>query len=112
MSPKRGEVWTANLNPVMGHEQMGTRPVLVISDDRFNTAGLGLVVVVPLTTKPRPFGTRVTINPPDAGLLTPGQIICEQPRAISVERFTNRLGVATPGTMQQLSDIVGMLLAL
>jgi mRNA interferase MazF len=112
MSPRRGEVWTANLNPVMGHEQMGTRPVLVISDDRFNAAGLGLVVVVPLTTKPRPYGTRVAISPPEAGLTAPGQIICEQPRTIATERLIHRHGSVSAPTLQQVSDIVRMLLAL
>ena len=112
MSPKRGEIWTAHLNPVMGHEQMGSRPVLVISDDRFNSAGLGLVVIVPLTTKPRPFGTRVPIHPPEGGLPVPGQIICEQPRTLSTERLTQRHGSVTPATLQKVSDIVRMLLAL
>jgi mRNA interferase MazF len=32
----RGEIWWANLNPTRGHEQSGTRPVLVISQDVFN----------------------------------------------------------------------------
>jgi mRNA interferase MazF len=112
MSPRCGEVWTANLNPVAGHEQMGTRPVLVISDDRFNAAGLELVVIVPLTTKPRPFGTRVPIHPPEAGLTAAGQIICEQPRTISVERLGARLGTVTMKTMQQVSEIIRTLLAL
>jgi mRNA interferase MazF len=112
MIPRRREVWTVDLNPVTGHEQMGTRPVLVISDDRFNAAGLEFVVIVPLTTKPRPFGTRVTIHPPEAGLTSPGQIICEQLRTISIERLDHRLGTVTTTTMQQVADIVRMLLAL
>ena len=36
--PQRGEVWRADLDPVRGHEQAGTRPILIISDDIFNNS--------------------------------------------------------------------------
>lgn len=34
--PSRGEIWFANLNPTAGREQQGARPVLVVSEKRFN----------------------------------------------------------------------------
>lgn len=48
--PARGEVWTANLDPVKGHEQKGTRPVLIVSIDTLNRARVQRTVVVPIST--------------------------------------------------------------
>lgn len=47
---KRGGVYWAALDPVVGHEQAGMRPVLVLSEDRFN-ARTRTAIVVALTTK-------------------------------------------------------------
>ncbi len=43
---KRGEIYFVNLNPVVGREQAGTRPVLVISIDAINNLPLVVTVVV------------------------------------------------------------------
>ena len=51
--PVRGEVWDVDLNPVIGHEQGGKRPALVVSADGFNKTQAGLVIVVPITIKRR-----------------------------------------------------------
>lgn len=50
--PSRGDVYWADLDPTVGHEQAGRRPVLVVSDDRYN-ARSGMLIMVPLTTKGR-----------------------------------------------------------
>lgn len=47
--PRRGECYWANLNPTVGHEQAGLRPVLVVSDDRYN-ARSRMVLAMPLTS--------------------------------------------------------------
>lgn len=51
-SPRRGDCYWANLDPTEGHEQAGRRPVLVLSDDRYNRRS-GMIVMVPLTTRQR-----------------------------------------------------------
>lgn len=48
--PRRGDCFWANLNPTLGHEQAGLRPVLVVSDDRYN-ARSRMVQAVPLTSR-------------------------------------------------------------
>ncbi len=45
--PKRGDVWSVNLNPTVGQEQQGQRPVFVISQESFNKSGL--TVICPIT---------------------------------------------------------------
>jgi len=49
--PSRGEIWLAELTSGEGHEQAGRRPVLIVSNDRFNAGLSGLTMIVPLTSK-------------------------------------------------------------
>ena len=49
----RGEVWDMNLDPVIGHEQAGARPALVVSVDLFNEGPAELIVVAPITRTAR-----------------------------------------------------------
>jgi mRNA interferase MazF len=70
MSIQRGEVYFVDLNPVKGHEQAGTRPVLVLSIDTINR--LPLVVTVVVGTKgdavPKDYRTNVRVSPAESGL--------------------------------------------
>ncbi|MEO8211633.1 MAG: type II toxin-antitoxin system PemK/MazF family toxin [Myxococcales bacterium] len=108
---KRGDVYLADLAPVRGREQDGTRPVLLVSQDKFNALPFGLVVVLPITSKERPNFPRVKVLPREGGLTMASWIICEQPRTISVERLVKRLGAVSPKTLatawQFLLDIIG-----
>lgn len=61
MSPRRGEVWWVNLDPVIGREVSRRRPALVVSPDEMNRA-LGTVFVAPITTTIRPWATRCTVR--------------------------------------------------
>ena len=47
---RRGDLFWADPGPVVGHEQAGHRPVLVLSDEVFN-ARLGVAIVVPVTSR-------------------------------------------------------------
>jgi mRNA interferase MazF len=108
---KRGDVYLADLAPVRGREQDGTRPVLVLSQDKFNALPLGLVVVLPITSKARPNFPRVKVSPPEGGLTMDSWIICEQPRTISTERLVRRMGAVSPATLAAtwrfVVDIIG-----
>ena len=43
--PSRGEVWDLQFEPAIGHEQAGSRPALILSEDLFNEGPAGMVVV-------------------------------------------------------------------
>lgn len=107
----RGDVYLADLAPVRGREQDGRRPVVLVSQDKFNALPLGLVVVLPITSKARPNFPRVKVAPPEGGLTLESWIICEQPRTISTERLVKRMGTVSPATLaavwQFLADIIG-----
>lgn len=88
-TPSRGDVWLVILDPTLGKEQQGFRPVLVVSDKAFN--GLGLSVVCPITQggqQSRFAGFSVTLI--GSGSETQGVVMCNQPRAIDMAARSGR----------------------
>ena len=81
---KRGDIYLTSLDPSFGHEQKGTRPVLVVSPERFN-ALTQTPIVVPITTGgnfARIAGFTVSLS--GAGTKTTGVIRCDQPRPVDL----------------------------
>ncbi len=110
--PSRGEIWVAYLDPGIGHEQIGRRPVLVVSDDAFNHGASELVVALPLTSRLREIGDRVRIAPPEGGLRRESDILCSQIRTLSRQRLRERRGMVTGATLaavvQRIAWILGI----
>ena len=82
---RRGEIYLVALDPSEGHEQQGTRPVLVVSPDAFNTV-TQVPVVVPITTGgnfARTAGFAVSLE--GVGTRTTGIVRCDQPRALDLK---------------------------
>jgi mRNA-degrading endonuclease toxin of MazEF toxin-antitoxin module len=79
---KRGEIWMVGLDPSLGHEQKGWRPVLIISPEAFNRI-TRVPIVVPVTSGgefARTAGFAVAL----AGTKTTGVVRCDQPRPIDL----------------------------
>jgi mRNA interferase MazF len=112
VAPVRGQVWQVDLDPTRGHEQAGKRPALVVSVDRFNQTPLGLVVVVPLTSKAKEFPLHVRLEPPEGGLHLTSFAKCEDVRSISRERLSKPLGRVTPAVLRQVEDKLRLVLGL
>jgi mRNA interferase MazF len=113
LEPSRGEIWLADLNPIRGHEQAGTRPVLIMSTDLFNHGPSGLVFVIPLTRTERRIPAHIALDPPEGGVSSRSFILCDALRSISRDRLKGRSwGVIGAGTMQRVEDTVRMLLEL
>ena len=97
--PQRGEVWFADLDPTIGHELAGRRPVLVVSVDSFNFGRSGLAVVLPITSRIRPLPLHVPVQPPEGGLQVSSAILCDAIRSIDQQRLVARWGDVTPPTL-------------
>ncbi|MHB8895414.1 MAG: type II toxin-antitoxin system PemK/MazF family toxin [Candidatus Geothermincolia bacterium] len=108
----RGEVWLATLDPVRGREQAGTRPVLVVSDDRFSNGPAGLVITVPMTTKDRNIASHVQVEASEGGLERTSFIMCEQVRNLSKERMVKRLGTIDRDILASVEHILRVLMRL
>jgi mRNA interferase MazF len=101
-TPERGEVWLAALDPVLPGEQGGTRPVLVISTGTFNAWPVGLVVVVPITTRNRGFSHHVAMAA--GGLERPSFAMPEYVRSIGQRRLRRPLGHAERPAVAAVDD--------
>jgi mRNA interferase MazF len=114
--PSHGEIWPADLGSGRGHEQAGQRPVLVVSDDAFNSGLAGLVMVVPLTSrvkKSKNIPAHIPVQPPEGGLKTPSVILCDQLRTISKDRLGMAAwGVVSDATLTDVEKILRVLLRL
>jgi mRNA interferase MazF len=85
---KRGEIWTANLNPSRGREIGKIRPVVIIQADALLEAGTPMVVVLPLTTQVYPDFKLWRISVPARDRLADEcQIVVDQPRSLDRARL-------------------------
>lgn len=103
-SPERGEIWLAALDPVVRGEQGGTRPVLVLSTIAFNRWPVGLVIVVPITTRHRGFSHHVPVV--GGGLDKESFAMPEYLRSVVQVRLRRRLGVADHTSVAEVADWV------
>jgi mRNA interferase MazF len=108
----KGDIWLVDLNPTRGHEQAGKRPCLVVSVDLFNQGASGLVVVLPITSKEKGIPFHVEVNPPEGGLTQRSFIKCEDVRSISTERLSQKWGVVSSTTMNEVEDRLRILFGL
>ncbi|MDV6346101.1 type II toxin-antitoxin system PemK/MazF family toxin [Nitrosomonas sp. Is35] len=85
---RRGEIWTANLNPPRGQEIGKIRPVLVFQDNALTAIGAPMVIILPLTTQVYPAFKqwRITVTARHR-LLKDCQIVVDQPRTLDRSRF-------------------------
>lgn len=105
-SPAQREVWLAQLDPIAGHEQAGTRPVVVISRDALNAAGWRLCVCVPLSARDRGSPLHVRIDPPEGGVRSPSFALVDRVRAVDRSRLTDRWGVVEPATHRRIASLL------
>ena len=99
MTFSQGDIIKFNFDPTLGHEQAGYRPAIVISRKLFNEK-TGQVIVCPITSKSRPYPTRVQIGVEAA---TQGFIICDHIKTIDV---TARIPVLIERVAESVLDKV------
>jgi len=109
---KRGEVYLADPDPVVGHEQGGRRPHLVISVNQMNRSAAGLLIGVPLTTTDRGSRLHVRLEPPEGGLNRVSFAMPEMARSVSTARLVRKLGYASPDTVESVAKHLGILIGL
>ena len=96
---RRGEVYWTQLDPVRGREQAKTRPCAVLSDTLINQHR-GTVVVIPLTTTPRPAHPPLLVATPSMGLNAKART--EHIRAVDKSRLGRLEGTLSEQDMEEL----------
>lgn len=103
--PDRGEIYWASLDPTLGHEQHGRRPVLVLSRGLYNDLS-GLVIICPLTSKIKPYPYSVLLG-------SKGVILTDQIRCISWDkRNFEYITKISPEIFDNILDKIRLLLDL
>ncbi len=103
----RGEIWLAELNPVRGSEQAGTRPVLIMQTNainRFTTT----VLAIPFTTNLRraALPSCIQIAAGEGGLSSDSVALCHQLRVLDKTRLTKRLGTVNDEVLVKVETCV------
>ena len=107
----RGDIRWANLNPTIGSEQAGLRPVLVLSKNIFNEKS-GTVIAVAITSQPQKAGYPLTLElTKKKGLPKKSWVKMSQIRTLSVQRLAEKISSANEEEIAQiiegLNEILG-----
>jgi mRNA interferase MazF len=106
---KQGQIVLVQLDPIIGHEQAGTRPCVIVSCNGFNISGV--VWVCPLTTKMKNFLGDVLVSPnAENNLDVPSEILVGQLRAIDKKRCMHIIGKITSQELQKIFMGIDILL--
>ncbi|MDD2367025.1 MAG: type II toxin-antitoxin system PemK/MazF family toxin [Desulfuromonadaceae bacterium] len=95
-------VFMADLNPVVGSEQQGRRPVLVVSNEITNTV-MPVVSILPLTSLKkgrRVYPNETLLKKGIAGLDSDSVVLAHQIRTISKQRLMSCLGEISDSALQ------------
>lgn len=100
---KRGDVYFVDLSPVVGSEQGGQRPVLIVQNDVGNKYS-PTVIVAAITAKitKAKLPTHVEIHKEDVGLIKDSVVLLEQVRTIDKKRLIQKLGTLSPELMEKV----------
>ena len=106
----RGEIYWADLNPVIGNEQAGLRPVLILSQNIFNEKS-GTVIAVALTSQPQRAAFPLSLELEETKLPKKSWVKISQIRTLSIKRLKNKIGSAKPDEInliiEGLNEIIG-----
>jgi mRNA interferase MazF len=105
----RGEIYFVNLDPTVGREQAGDRPVVVLSNDFINRQPLVVTVVVGTkgSNISRDYPTNVRVSPADTGLPIETVFLGFQIRSIDSSRFPpNPAGKLSGAALARLEQAV------
>ncbi len=100
----------ADLDPTRGREQMGRRPVLVISHDIFNERS-GTVIAMAITSQPQAAGFPLTVELLSGALPKGSWVKVSQIRSLSIQRLGKRIGRISPEELLRVVEGLNELIA-
>lgn len=110
---KRGDIYYADLSPVIGSEQGGIRPVLIIQNDIGNKYS-PTVIISAITSQinKAKLPTHVEISSEDYGLSRDSVVLLEQIRTIDKRRLKDKIGHISDELMEQVDKAASISLGL
>ena len=113
MKVKRGDVFYADLSPVVGSEQGGVRPVLIVQNNVGNRYS-PTVIAAAITSRreKNPLPTHIDIKGENCGLSKDSVVLLEQVRTIDKQRLRERMGEVDEEAMHRIDTAIGISLGL
>ena len=107
MNIKRGDIYYADLSPVIGSEQGGLRPVLIVQNDVGNKYS-PTVIAAAITSRmgKTKLPTHIDVIGPESGLAKDSVILLEQIRTIDKQRLKEKMGHLDDATMKNVNDAI------
>ena len=99
----RGDIYCADFNPVVGSEQGGLRPVLVLSHNVFNERS-GTIIAVALTSQPQRAGYPLTLELIGTKLPKKSWVKISQIRTLSIKRISKKIAKASEEELALIID--------
>ena len=106
---KRGQIYYADLSPVVGSEQGGVRPVLVVQNDIGNKYS-PTVIVAAVTSQinKAKMPTHIELNATEYGLAKDSVILMEQVRTIDKKRLREQIGSLDDSSMRRVNSALAV----
>ena len=103
MTVKRGDIYYADLSPVVGSEQGGIRPVLIIQNDIGNRYSPTVIAAAITSQQDKAkLPTHIKVSADDCGLARDSVVLLEQVRTIDKQRLKERMGSLDLGSMDRV----------
>lgn len=109
MSIKRGEIYYADLSPVVGSEQGGLRPVLIVQNDIGNKHSPTVIAAAITSQREKTkLPTHIELNSGGCGLAKDSVVLLEQIRTIDKKRLKEKMGEVDNGSMSQINTALSI----
>ena len=106
---KRGDIYYADLSPVVGSEQGGMRPVLIVQNDTGNKHSPTVIAAaITSQTGKAKLPTHIELNAQSVGLSRDSVILLEQIRTIDKSRLRERMGQLDDKTMNKVDSAIAV----
>ncbi len=109
MTVKRGDIYYADLSPVVGSEQGGVRPVLIVQNDvgnKYSPTVIAAAITSRLDKTKLP--THIDVYADKYGLARDSVILLEQIRTIDKRRLREKMGHLDDGVMKKVNDAISI----
>ena len=109
MNIKRGDIYYADLSPVVGSEQGGLRPVLIVQNDvgnRYSPTVIAAAITSKMSKARLP--THIDIYAKEVGLAKDSVILLEQVRTLDKRRLREKMGHLEDDTMKRVNEAISV----
>lgn len=109
MSIRRGEIYYADLSPVVGSEQGGVRPVLIVQNDIGNKYS-PTVIAAAITSQHEKskLPTHIELSADNCGLQKNSIVLLEQIRTIDKKRLKEKMGMLDDNSMNRIDTALSV----